>query len=539
MQPIVSNFSFKSLFIPLTNLKAITIIIFVGIIVYANMLFNAFVADDITLILLNPTVQSFANIPNLFFQSHSNASGSYYIPLTTIVFAFLYSTFGALSFFFHSFQLSLHIASACFIFLIFIHYFSKRLSLFLALVFLVHPINQETVAYIANLQDALYFFFGSLAYLLYKRNGEKILPYRKLFLISFFIFLAMLSKVTGVLFLLLILCDCFFNRKQSLAKIGTAASTIIIFYITLKQFATRVPFQIEPSTIAQSDISIRLQTIPQVMLHYLGTFLFPHKLITHQDWVVQSVGFTSVYLPLLLDSIFFILIALVGLLAYKKSQKQFQTFLFFCFWFSIGFLLHIQIIPLDFTVADRWFYFPLVGLLGITGVGVTVLTAKQNTAMIIGISILVLLSCRTITRNNDWRNGLTLYQHDIALAPNNAYLQGLLGNELMQAGKYDEAIVYFNKVAKQKPTQWRNWINLGAAYYQKGNKEKTEMYFKKAIEVGKPQMGYERLSQLYLLENNVDKAQNVLQEGLQTYPQDPALLQLFEITRQKTNDQQN
>lgn len=540
--PRDEDFSLKSFFFPLTNLKAITFIVGLGIIVYANMLFNAFVADDITLILLNPTVQSFANIPMLLFQSHSNASGgglatgSYYIPLTTIFFALLYSTFGAISFFFHAFQLSIHIFNACIVFFIFTFYFSRRLSLFLALIFVVHPITQETVAYIANLQDVLYFFFGSLAFLLYKKLSNQTISTRNLLLIFALILLSLLSKITGILFVLLILFDCFTKQRKLLLPIGIASGSMFGIYLLMKHFATIVPFQVGVSALAMSDATTRLITIPKIASYYISTFFFPQNLITHQDWIVKTITMPNFYLPLFIDILLCIGLVCLGIFSFKKSKKQFHTFLFFAWWFLIGLLLHIQIIPLDFTVADRWFYFPLVGLLGLLGVFISFLPKKRNTAIIVGLVIIALLSVRTIVRNNDWRNGYTLYRHDIVLEKDNMYLNGLLGNEYMTMGNYDEALKYFFIAAKQNPLQWKNYINIGAAYYSKGDKEKAALYFQKAIDVGKPQMGYERLGKLYILDNKLDKAQKTLQEGVKIYPNSEILWQLLAITKDKLGE---
>jgi len=64
-----SEFSFKNYFVPLTNAKAITWIVMIGIIVYANMLFNGFVWDDIGQIVTNGDIHSLSNIWS-FFSVH-------------------------------------------------------------------------------------------------------------------------------------------------------------------------------------------------------------------------------------------------------------------------------------------------------------------------------------------------------------------------------------------------------------------------------------------------------------------------------------
>src|SRR5258708_3016410 len=104
---VEEEFSFKKLFVPLTTIKAIHWIIFIGIIVYANMLFNGFVSDDSSQIVNNTTIHSLANFP-LFFSGGTFYTGgagifagSFYKPLMLIYFSLLYTIFGPASFPFH------------------------------------------------------------------------------------------------------------------------------------------------------------------------------------------------------------------------------------------------------------------------------------------------------------------------------------------------------------------------------------------------------------------------------------------------------
>src|SRR5471030_2610944 len=61
---------------------------------------------------------------------------------------------------FHIFQLSLYLISVLLIYLIFLKFFGSKIAFLLSLIFLTHPVNEEIVAYIGDLQDVLFFFFG-------------------------------------------------------------------------------------------------------------------------------------------------------------------------------------------------------------------------------------------------------------------------------------------------------------------------------------------------------------------------------------------
>ena len=163
------EFSFKNYFVPLTKTKAIHWIVILGLIVFFNGLFNGFVGDDGGQLVDNIAVHSLQNIPQFFFGgTFNNGNGSiiglYYKPLLLTTYSILYSFFGTNSFY-HFFQLVLHISNAILVFLLFTRFFKKGLALVLSLLFLVHPINADTVDYIANLQDTMFTFLDYLLHI--------------------------------------------------------------------------------------------------------------------------------------------------------------------------------------------------------------------------------------------------------------------------------------------------------------------------------------------------------------------------------------
>src|SRR5258708_37949937 len=107
--------------------------------------------------------------------------------------------------------------------------------------------------------------------------------------------------------------------------------------------------------------------MPAILLYYLKTFLFPKDLFILQHWFITQPN-SQFYVPLLLDSVFFLGIVLLGIWIYRRRNSLFLPYLFFALWFSIGVGMHMQFIPLDMTVSDTWFYFPMVGMLGMIGV---------------------------------------------------------------------------------------------------------------------------------------------------------------------------
>lgn len=220
------DFSFKQFFTPLTTKKAILIIAVVSFIVFFDMLFNGFVWDDKTYIIWNNEVHTF-NILKLIGLNTFNVGGQYR-PFPAIYFAVLYSLFHELPFFYHLIQLMLHITNAILVFLVFVRFFKKKISLFLSLIFLIHPTQVESVPYISSSDNPLFFLFGMLALLLSLKDTISL---KRVFAISCCLLLSLYAKETGVLFLFIILLHRIIFKKNNIFVFCASEMAVFTAYI--------------------------------------------------------------------------------------------------------------------------------------------------------------------------------------------------------------------------------------------------------------------------------------------------------------------
>ena len=106
----------------------------------------------------------------------------------------------------------------------------------------------------------------------------------------------------------------------------------------------------------------RILTVPAIVLYYLKTFIYPSTLDFFQIWVVKHPTYTNFLVPLFADSLFIAVTVLLGVYVYRKQNSLFLPYLFFTLWFLAGLGFHMQLVPLDLTVSERWFYsFPSSG----------------------------------------------------------------------------------------------------------------------------------------------------------------------------------
>jgi hypothetical protein len=491
------KFSLKHYFVPLTTSKAIHFIIIIGIIVFFNSLFNSFLFDDQALILQNLSVHSLSGIPNIFQGTiQSVYTNDYYRPVVLTFYALLYTFFQENTFYYHLVQLALHISNTILVFIIFKKFLKQSLAFFLSLLFLIHPINESTVVYISNLPDTLFIFFGLLSLLLLQREKNEV---RTIIAASVCLLLCLFSKETGIAFLIISYLYLYLFKKNKLF-VHTLASIIVILVYIIARVNAHVPLQkdtLEP--IMTLSLTQRLLNIPAIISYYIQTFLYPKDLVLLHSWTVLSVQFNNFFFPLITDSFFFILLLIMSFFVYRKT-KEYKWEFFFFVWFLLGMLLHAQIVPIDFTVSDHFFYFPIIGLLALIGLFIQniLINKKIKTILIfLGILLICILSLRTMIRNLDWKNQSTILAHDEKLSHNDYEQELLYGVDLINQNRINEGILHIKESITLYPQSFIAWDTLGAAYLKKGDVKKAKKYLNYSISLNNSYfLTYEHMAQL-------------------------------------------
>jgi len=540
-----ADFSFKSPFTPLTIKKAIFYIVIIGFILFFNGLFNGFVGDDLGQIVSNKLIQSLGNLPlffsgSTFFNGGASLTGVYYRPFMTTYYALVYALFGLNPFGFHLIQTFLIIINACLVFLLFKRFFKIPIAFLFSLIFLVHPINSEVGFHLADVQECLFFFFGIIALLkLIQSQGKN-----SFLSVTFFLFFSLLSKESGILFVGISLIYLFIFSRKYLLKHSTYLGGMFIIYIILRFHAIGIFPQNNSDTPMQAlSLLSRLPDIPAILAFYIKTFFFLIILSSSYQWFYTRVSFSNFILPLLVDTMFFVCVFLLGNFLHKKNKsKEFELFLFFFLWFFIGLLLHIQIIPLDATVAEGWFYFPIVGLLGLLGIlfeSYVINKSNRTIGYSVVVIIVVFLSLRTFDRSFDWRNQYTFASHDIQVSQSYS-LDSVLSSYYVGQGQYQKAKLYAQKSVTTYPSLL-GYENLGVAEVGlKDYKEAKESYLK-ALHYGNYYQVYDNLGTLALQYGDQQENIQFLEKAIQQFPQDGHLwtcLAVLEYGQKNVDDAQ-
>ncbi len=184
------------------------------------------------------------------------------------------------------------------------------------------------------------------------------------------------------------------------------------------------------------------------------------------------------------------------------------------------------------TVAERWFYAPIIGLLGMAG---AVLHAADEKTIKPGIRtfiiiVIILLAIRTTVRNKDWNNALTLYNHDIRISEESFGLESNLGNELYLVQRYEEAKAHLERSVQLAPNWWGNWNNLGNVYLAKKDLTKAKSLYLRAIVNNENfDVAYNNLAYVLLLNREPTEAKRLLENAIRKFPDKPRFFLLLAI----------
>ncbi len=509
------------------------LLIVVGLLVFSNTLANGFIGDDYYQILTNTAVHTIKNVPR-FFTGSTYASGNdtltgiYYRPVMLSVYALITTFFGLNPAMFHLFQYLLHIANAILLFFFFRYFFKNTTAFIGAMLFLVAPVNNEAVVYIANLQDPLFFFFGLIGLILQRHMRQS---WKSTLAVGTALILSLFSKETGIVFVFMVIADTYlFKKKQAkgLLYLVPFVGLYLFCRFWLAHMYTNTMTTVAP--ISRLTLPERLLSIPAIIVYYIKIFFLPIHLSATQYWIVQSADWAHFYFPLLFLTIVSLVLYAQWKWLVKRHKKYSNVFFLFLIWLGIGLALHLQIIPLDVTIADRWFYFPAAGLIGLICVGVEQIRLKQPVHRTVAIGALVLifalLGIRTFLRNYDWHDEITLYAQDLQIQEPNFLLQNAYGTALINDHQYTEAKPYVLDSVTEYP-YYANLNNLAIIYLHEKNIPEAKKYLQRALVGNSNYLVYDNYASFLLQYGTPEETIQFTSAAIKKFPTDTKLREIL------------
>lgn len=468
--PIASSRLFP---LPLIIALAATAIAF-----YPSLLNDFVTWDDDVNFLKNPNLQVFdwRSIKAIFSETVIGG----FNPLSIFSLAVEKAIFGLNATVIHIDNLLLHLICVFFVYKI-----SGQLGLspiaagIVALLFGIHPMRVESVAWVTERKDVLYgaFYFSAIyTYIKYILSNKK----RKgLFWLTILLFaLSLLSKIQAVALPLSLLAIDFYLKRD--LNIPLLIEKVPYFLMSLAIGILGIVLLSQQGTLEQAtDYSFmeRLLVGAYSFMVYLAKFVFPYELSPLYPYP-SKLGTAFYIAPVLL-------IAFIAGLFYAY-KKQYQTLLFGVafFFFNVVFMLQVVGAGQGF-LADRFTYVPYFGLFFLVGYGYQyLLKIKPNfqtgLAASLGIYALVFAGI-TWQQNQIWKNGETLWTHVLKYYKKIDTPYSNRAQFYRDQGDMNRALADYTKAIEMNRDKGSTYNSRGKTYFDIGGPKGDQAMIQKAI----------------------------------------------------------
>ena len=462
---------------------------------YLNTLRNGFVSDDEFQVLQNPYIRNFHFLAKIFTtQATSHISGwpNYYRPLMNVGYLLCYKVFGPHPFGFHLVNLVFHVMVVGAVFIFTKRMFQNRnLALMAAVLFAIHPIHTEAIAWIAAVPDmelSLFYLLTFWFFLAVARPGGRFSYFAQLAMAGSFV-LALLSKEQAVtLPLLATLYEHFYRADREETRPAQKLSRYAVLWLLT---ATYLLFRLRILGKLGSGINV-------IQLTWYQTFVSAIALVGQYLWKVLWPVDLRVFCPFHPSAGLFDPAVVGGAVALAACSVLFfflwrraQSLSFGLLWMLVTLapVLNARWMPVV-VFAERYLYLPSVGYCWLLGWGFLRLWDRASArgaiwsrALATAFSILVALcSFRIVTRNRDWQNNFTLYANTLAACPDAYYIRRDLGETYWQIGDVESAEREWREALKIAPQHSLTLSGLGMVYLKKQQYSEAIEFFKKALE---------------------------------------------------------
>ena len=475
-------------------------------IAYANSLGNGLVFDDNLVISHARQIWNFKE-PPVPFDRPSRQPVSLpadqqitHRPVRTIVMAIEYHFFGWNPAGYRAVNILLHTLNGLLVFIVLRAMTSGPWpALVAAVLFVLHPIQTESVAYIAGQRDILFTLFylvGFLAYVRYRATDRT--GYLGLAGLAY-IFGILTKEMAITLPMVCIAYDLFrslpgrgpavsspiwkalrsglqasFDRSKWLYLVMGVVSALFLFYFVV------VANPSHQRGLYGGGVGPTLMTSARIMVHYVKQMTFPLTLNA------DSYGAFSVSRSIADPWGLFAFLVLAGLwygLFRLLRTDRWSTF--GGVWFFLTLLPVSQIVPHQELVAEHFLYLPSVGfclVLSLLMERALSTRAAPAAAALFGIALL-LLGIRTVLRNRDWKDELTLWTKAVQVAPHSYWAHQRLGDAYKALSRYVEAIREYEAVQTLTPGYATEYIAIGDSHRRMGQYTEAADQFKQALAI--------------------------------------------------------
>jgi Tfp pilus assembly protein PilF len=343
-----------------------------------------------------------------------------------------------------------------------------------ALLFALHPQHVESVAWISERKDLLCALFGLLAlhaWIPYARSGSRRGYAAALVCMA----LGVLAKPMLVSLPILLLVLDFWplgrplDRRRLLEKLPFAALSAASSLVTLRAQLHAMQLEIAfPERLANAVTAV-LDTLGRALLPIGLGPMYPQFEHGIHVGVATAVGLTAA-------------LASAPFALRRRPPYVLAGWL----WFGFALAPTVGLVQVGFQAsADRYAYLPQIGVAWtVAFAGADLLArAPRGAAASLAAAAAIALAWTTHVQLRIWRNDVALWQRAVDVAPLGFYAETELAIELLNAGRNDEALVYFQRALALNPRWPRAHANYAFALYLQNDVQGSVDHFARAFEL--------------------------------------------------------
>ncbi len=444
------------------------------VLAYSRLPGNAFInLDDPLQLLSNERVLSGLSWSGFLWSFGPESPCS---PVTWLAYASIHAVFGLQPWAYHVASLMLHTAAALLLYLFLRTSTGAYLrSAFVASLFALHPINVESVAWVAELNNVLSGLFFMLTLCLYGWYARRPGPARYLLTLGGFGLGLLAKPVLMTLPFILLLVDLWplrrvraveEDRGMSLARL--LAEKVPFMLMSLASVMSTLLMVREHASFYSTDavpILLRLSNALVSSMKYLGKLFLPVDLAllypypsTVPWWQAAGAG---------------ILLLLISLAA-VKYVRRFPYVLTGWLWFLGGLVPFLGIIQAGQwpEMADRYAYLTFIGIFIVLSWGIYDLAMKTRLPRWVlpasGTALIPILVLLTWMQVGSWKDSVTLFRRVVTVNPDSPVVRNSLANGLLEQGQAEEAIFHYREALRIDPACTEALFNLGLACQREG-----------------------------------------------------------------------
>ena len=467
--------SLRGRMLPVWQGGLIVLLVFLA---YLPALRGGFVWDDETYVTHNPTLHNLDGLQRIWFEV--GAVPQYY-PMVHTTFWLEYHLWGLNPFGYHLVNILLHAMAAILLWQVLLR-LRIRGAWLAAVLFALHPVCVESVAWITerkNVLSAVFYFAAALAYLRFapleqNDSGRQRWGWHRVALVLFMA--ALLSKTVTCSLPAALLLVCWWKKgrlrqNDIMPLLPFFATGVALGLLTAWMEKHHVGAQGAEWSLTFAD---RCLIAGRALWFYAGKLVWPaHLTFIYPRWVIEPAGWWQWLFPVATIGV----VAGLWLARRRIGKGPLVAVLFFAGTLgpALGF---VNVYPMRYSfVADHFQYLAGVGLITLCAAGLA------RIPRVIPATLVVLLGALTWQQAGIYRNPETLWRDTLAKNPDCWMAHNNLGHLLSNQGHIEEAMEHYHKAIQIDPNSYETLGNLGNTLATLGRFDEAIKNYRKFIQI--------------------------------------------------------